>query len=141
MTTHVLTVLREKRTEIASQIHDTEKKLAKLRAALANLDAAMNILTPDHPDHVPARRGYKRTNYFARNELPRLMLDALRKAPGPLTAGELAAHAIAVKGLPASAQEAVTRHAVLLLGKLTARGSVVKSGTTRNAQWRLPVQD
>jgi hypothetical protein len=33
-----------KRDQISTQVHDTEKKLAKLRAALANLDAALNCL-------------------------------------------------------------------------------------------------
>jgi hypothetical protein len=140
MTTHVIAALREKRTEIASQVHDTEKKLARLRAALANLDAAMNILTPDHPDHVPGRRGYNRTNYFARNELSRLIMDALRKAPGPVTAGEIAGAIVAAKALPGSAQEAVTRHVVERLAKFAAGGSVVKVGTTRNARWGISLQ-
>jgi hypothetical protein len=39
--THVTSALRAKRVEIAAHVHDTEKKLAKLRASLANLDAAM----------------------------------------------------------------------------------------------------
>jgi len=56
---------------------------------------------------------------------------------GRMKAGEIAAHAIAAKGLPGSAQEGATRHVITILGKLTARGSVVKSGTTRNAQWTL----
>lgn len=41
MDEHVLAVLRAKRTESAGQVHDTEKKLAKLRGALANLDASL----------------------------------------------------------------------------------------------------
>jgi hypothetical protein len=137
MTTHVIASLREKRTEISGQVHDAEAKLAKLRAALANLDAAINILTPDHPDHVPGRRRYLKTAYFSRNELPRLVMDALRIAGEPRTAGEVAASAIKAKGLPDSAREAVTRHVITILGKLTARGTVTKSGTTRNAQWAI----
>lgn len=73
--THVISALRAKRLEIAANVHDTEKKLAKLRASLANLDAAMNLLTPDHPDAIPPRRAYRRTKYFARNELARMALE------------------------------------------------------------------
>jgi len=37
---HVVSAIEAKRVEIAAQVQDTERKLAKLRAALANLDAA-----------------------------------------------------------------------------------------------------
>src|SRR5271170_2423894 len=101
---HVIAALRAKRLDLASHIHDTEKKLAKLRASLANLDAAINLLTPGHPDAIPPRRGYRRTKYFARNELPRLALDALRKATGPVTAGEIAIGSHPRQGLPSQQQ-------------------------------------
>ncbi len=137
MSEHVLTVPRAKRAEISGQVHDTEKKLAKLRAALANLDAAMNILTPDHPDHIPPRRGYKRTNYFARNELPRLVRDALRHAGKPLSANEIAAHAIATKGLPPSAHAATVQSVLTVLNMRTRKGEFIKIGKTRDARWPL----
>jgi hypothetical protein len=136
--THVISALRAKRLEIAAHVHDTEKKLAKLRASLANLDAAMTLLTPGHPDAVPPRRGYRRTKYFARNELPRLTLDALRKAAGPITAGEIAAGAIRDKGLPASTKEAVTEMVLGTLRGLVRRGTAVKIGSSRNARWAIP---
>jgi len=83
----VISALRARRLDIAAQLHDTEKKVSKLRAALANLDAAMILLTPDHPDGIPKRRDYRRTKYFDRKELPRLALDALREAKGPVSLG------------------------------------------------------
>src|ERR1700676_3856349 len=101
MAEHVLTVLRDKRTDIAAQVNDAEKRLTKLRCALANLDAAMAILSPDHLDHIPSR-GQRRAHYFHKNELPRLVRSALREAEKPLSATEIAASCIAVKGLPAS---------------------------------------
>ena len=134
----MISALRAKRLEIAAHVHDTEKKLAKLRASLANLDAAMNLLTPGHPDAVPPRRGSRRTKYFARNELPRLALDALRKASGPITAGEIATIAIHDKALPSSAKEAVTVMVLGTLRGLVRRGTAVKTGTSRNAQWVIP---
>jgi len=42
---HVNATLRAKRVDLASEIHDTEKKLTKLRADIANLDAAIKLLT------------------------------------------------------------------------------------------------
>ena len=135
--THVISAPRAKRLEIAAHVHDTEKKLAKLRASLANLDAAMNLLTPGHPDAVPPRRGYRRTKYFAWNELPRLTLGALRNAIQPITAGEIAAIAIRDKELPASAKEAVTEIVLGTLRGLVRRGTAVKTGTSRDARWAI----
>jgi len=136
MSEHVLTVLRAKRTEIAGQVHDTEKKLAKLRAALANLDAAMAILTPDHPDYIPSRQRPKAV-YFGRNELPRLVRDALREAGKPLSAPEIAAHAIAAKGLPPSAHAATVHSVLTVLNMATRRGELTKTGRTRDARWAI----
>jgi hypothetical protein len=47
------------------------KWLTKLQDALANLDAAVAILIPEHPEHIPSRKKYRTGNY-RRNELPRL---------------------------------------------------------------------
>jgi hypothetical protein len=134
MSEHVLTVLRAKRADIAEQVHEAEKKLTKLRAALANLDAAMAILTPDHPEHIPSRRR-NRTGYFSRNELPRLVRDALRQAGKPLTACEIADSCIAAKGLPLSAHAATIHSVNTVLSIGARRGHFAKQGTTRNARW------
>jgi hypothetical protein len=135
MTTPVLVALRTKRAEIAQQVHDTERKLAKLRAALANLDAAMNILTPEHPDHIAPRRHPRRGLYFADGELSRLVRERLRDAAKPLSAGEIAAGIIAAKSFPEANHVAVTKMIVARLGALTKRGELVKTGVTRNARW------
>src|SRR5271170_4473926 len=117
MSDHVLSALRAKRLEVAAHVHDMEKKLAKLRAALANLDAAASLLTPGHPDEIPKRRVYRRTKYFGHSELGRLTLAALREAKGPLTAIEIAAYAVKAKDLPASAAEAVAQKVLTILSK------------------------
>ena len=46
---HAIVALRKRREEIRGQVHDAEKRVTKLRAALANLDAAIAILTPRTP--------------------------------------------------------------------------------------------
>ncbi len=134
---HVISALRAKRLEISAHVHDTEKKLARLRASLANLDAAINLLTPGHPDALPPRRAYRRTRYFARNELSRLMLDVQRKASGPMTAGEIAAALVKAKELPTSATEAVTEMVLTILRGLRKRGTVAKHGEGRGTKWAL----
>jgi|SRR5579871_1379309 len=135
MPEHVLTVLRDKRDAISEQVHDTEKKLAKLRAALANLDAAIGILSPDHPDYIAPRKPKKR--YFGHNELARLVRDALRTANRPLSAGEIAASIMAAKGFPEAHYTAVTKMVVSRLGAFARSGAVAKTGKTRDARWTV----
>jgi hypothetical protein len=137
MTTHVLQALREKRAEIAVQIHQTEARLTKLRVALANLDAATDILKPDHPDYVRTKRDYKRTGYFQTGELPRIVREALRDAKKPLSAGEIAAGFIAERSLPPSSHQVVAGRVAMALGRLGAKGQAVKTGRTRNARWAV----
>jgi hypothetical protein len=133
MAEHVLTVLRAKRDAISEQVHDTEKKLAKLRAGLANLDAAIGILSPDHPDYIAPRKPKKR--YFGHNELARLVREALRDASKALSAGEIAAAIMVAKGFPEAHYLPIAKMVVQRLGVFARDGVVVKTGSTRDARW------
>ncbi|HTT84694.1 MAG TPA: hypothetical protein VMF67_14540 [Rhizomicrobium sp.] len=136
MAEHVLTVLRAKRDAISEQVHDTEKKLAKLLAAMVNLDAAIGILSPDHPDFIAPAKPKKR--YFGHNELARLVREALRDANIPLSAGEIAAAIMAAKGFPEAHYTAVTKMVVSRLGAFARDGVVAKTSKTRDARWMIP---
>jgi len=49
--THIISALRVKRAEISGHIHDLEKRIARQRANLANLDATIKLFSPDaNPD-------------------------------------------------------------------------------------------
>jgi hypothetical protein len=140
---HVISALRLKRAEISGHIHDLEKRIARQRANLANLDATIKLFSPGtNPDAIPPKRSYRRTRYFAYNELSRLTQDALRTASGPLTTAEIAAAIMQAKGMPsddAAFTEIVAVRALTVLRRLAKRGAVVKHGTSRNAQWALTV--
>jgi hypothetical protein len=142
---HVISALRLKRAEISGHIHDLEKRIARQRVALANLDATIRLFSPGtNPDAIPPKRPYRRTRYFAHNELSRLTQDALRTASGPLTAGDIALTVMQAKELRADDQAMKTTIATRVLSVLRGflkRGSVIKSGTTRKAQWALPCAD
>lgn len=137
MSDHAIAALRAKREQIAAQVHDAEKRVTTLRRALANLDAAIAILTPEHPDYVAPRRHYRRESYFRRGELSRLVREALRDAGKPLAAGEIAAGIIAAKHFPDTAHLAVTKMIVARLNVLAKRGEIAKTGRTRDARWAL----
>src|SRR5580700_2590020 len=138
---HVISALRLKRAEISGHIHDLEKRIARQRANLANLDGTIKLFSPGtNPDAIPAKRPYRRTRYFARNELSRLTQDALRTASGPLTSAEIAGTVMLAKGMPpddAAIKEIVAALVLTVLRRLAKREEVVKSGTSRNAHWAL----
>jgi hypothetical protein len=95
---HVVSALRSRRLEIVAPVHDTEKELANLRASLTNLDTAMNLLMLGQPDKIPPQCGYRRSKYFAGNELARLTWADLHKATGANTAGAIVLDAIRDEG-------------------------------------------
>src|ERR1700730_4199715 len=141
---HVVSALRLKRAEISGHIHDLEKRIARQRANLANLDATIKLFSPGtNPDSIPPKRSYRRTRYFAHNELSRLTQDALRTASGSLTSAEIAVTVMQAKGMPsgdAAFKEIVSDRVLTVLRRLAKRGTVVKSGVSRNAQWVIAVQ-
>jgi hypothetical protein len=139
--THVVSALRLKRAEIGGHIHDLEKRIASQRANLANLDATIKLFSPGtNPDAIPPKRVYRRTRYFAHNELSRLTQDVLRTASGPLTSAEIAAAIMQAKGMPpgdAAFKEIVANRALTVVWRLAKRGTVKKHGTSRDARWAL----
>jgi len=136
---HVVSALRLRRADISGHIHDLEKRIARQRASLANLDATIKLFSPGtNPDAIPAKRLYRRTRYFAHNELSRLTQDALRSASGPLTAAGIADAVMQVKGMPlddAAFKEIVAERVLTVLRRLAKRGDAVKSGISRDAKW------
>ena len=138
---HVVSALRAKRAEISGHIHDLEKRIARQRANLANLDATIKLFSPGtNPDSIPPKRAYRRTRYFAHNELSRLTQDALRTASGPLTSTEIAGAVMQAKGMPvddAQLKKIFAVRALPVLRLLVKRGAAAKSGTSRDAKWAL----
>src|ERR1700680_47179 len=127
---HVVSALRLKRAEISGHIHDLEKRIARQRANLANLDATIKLFSPGtNPDDIPPKLAYRRTRYFARNALSQLTQDALWIASGPLTSAEIAAAVMQAKGMPSgdvAFKEIVAARALTVLRRLTKRGAAVK---------------
>src|SRR6266850_8376932 len=101
---HVISALREKRALVAGLIEKLERKLEQHRADLTHIDGVLRLFQPDRdPEAIKPKRSYaKRTRYFARNELTRLCMGALRDAPSLITTDEIAAQVIAAKGFEAA---------------------------------------
>jgi hypothetical protein len=140
--THVVSALRAKRAEISGHIYELEKKIGRLRASLIHVDESLRLFSPGaDPDAIPPKRPYRRTRYFAARELSRRCVDTLREAnPTLMTTAQIAVIIMLAKGYPAdddALKAVVIEMVVTVLRRLCKDGSVIKSGTTQDAQWTL----
>jgi hypothetical protein len=140
---HVISALREKRALVSGLIEKLERKLEQHRADLTHIDGVLRLFQPDRdPGEIRAKRTYiRRTRYFARNELSRLCMDALRAADGALlTTDEIAGGIIAAKGFDAddaALRKAIGEQALALLRSFRKRGVAEQIGLGRGMCWKL----
>jgi hypothetical protein len=140
---HVISALREKRALVAGLIEKLERKLEQHRADLTHIDGVLRLFQPDRdPASIKPKRTYvRRTRYFARNELSRLCMDALRAADGSLmTTDEIAARIIEAKALDAAdaaLRKAIGDQVIVLLRSFRKRGTVEQVGLGRGVRWKL----
>ena len=96
---HVLTALKNKRARIAGEIAANQRAVAQRQEQLAILDAVILMFAPDcNPEMIPSIRPGSHGLFFSYRELPRLCMDYLRRAKGPVNLDQIVDHAIAVKG-------------------------------------------
>jgi hypothetical protein len=145
---HVIYALREKRALVAGLIEKLERKLEQHRADLTHIDGVLRLFQPDRdPAEIRPKRVYvRRTRYFARNELSRLCMDALRAADGALlTTDEIASHVITAKGFNAGdavLRKVISEQSLALLRSFRKRGTVEHIGLGRGVRWKLtPVEN
>src|SRR5438105_13897049 len=90
---HVISALREKRALVAGLIEKLERKLEQHRTDLTHIDGVLRLFQPDRdPEAIQPKRIYaRRTRYFAKGELSRIVLEALRDAHSkPLSTDDIA---------------------------------------------------
>jgi hypothetical protein len=140
---HVISALREKRAKVAGCIARLERQLDQHRADLSHIDGVLRLFEPDRdPETIKPKRTYaRRTRYFARKELSRLILGVLRDTNGKLiTTNEIAGQALTAKGLDAAdaiMRAAVRKQALAMLRAYRKRGMVEQTGLGRGVRWRL----
>src|SRR6266478_1094564 len=138
---HVITALREKRAIVAGLIEKLERKLEQHRADLTHIDGVLRLFQPDRdPDEIKPKRTYRRTRYFARNELARLCMDVLRDATDLITTDEIAARVIAAKGFEAAdstLRAAIRDQLLTVLRAARKRGTVEQMGLGRGVRWKF----
>jgi len=140
---HVISALREKRAIVSGLIEKLERKLEQHRADLTHIDGVLRLFQPDRdPAEIKPKRTYaRRTRYFARNELSRLCLDALRGADGALqTTDAIAGRIIEAKGFDATdavLRKAIGEQALALLRSFRKQGTVEQVGLGPGLRWKI----
>jgi hypothetical protein len=139
---HVISALREKRALVAGLIEKFERKLEQHRADLTHIDGVLRLFQPDRdPGDIKPKRPYaKRTRYFARNELSRLCMDALRASEGVTTTDEIAGRIIGAKGFDSAdvvLRKAIAEQALTIMRSFRKRGTVEQIGLGRGLRWKL----
>jgi hypothetical protein len=120
------------RPKIAGQVHDAEKRITKLRAALANPDAAIAIRTPEHPDYVaPRTMTVGATSSGASQPALSGKPCGTSASPSPLARSRL--ESSAAKPFPDAAHAAITKTIVGRLNVLAKRGAITRTGKTPDA--------
>jgi hypothetical protein len=100
-----INALIRKRAEISGQIRELEQQTDQLRAEMIHVDSVLRLFAPDlETGKIPAKlRSPRRSEYFARGELTRICLNALRNAAesseGWLTGEEITTGTTRDKGL------------------------------------------
>ena len=142
---HVVAGLIEKRRELAGIIDEVQRQLHQHRADLTHIDGVLRILAADlDPESIKPKRAYRRTRYFARNELSRLCLGVLRTAAELLSTDEIASRVIAAKGSDAGDMilRAANREQVgSTVKRLHRSGAIENFGAGRASKWRLISHD
>ena len=140
---HVISALREKPALVAGLIEKLERKLEQHRADLTHIDGVLRLFQPDRdPGEIKPKRTYaRRTRYFARNELSRLCMDAMRGADGALlTTDAIAGRIIEAKGFDladSALRKAIGAQALAMLRSFRKRGTVEQIGLGRGVRWNL----
>jgi hypothetical protein len=148
--TFLVTGLKRKHAQILGIVADLERQIDQYRADLVHIDAALRMIVPDIDlEQIPVRhRPPKRSPYFARGEITRTCLEALRDAGGDgwLSGDEITVTAMCRKGLDPDRDRRLrtdfVRRILQTLDSLERRyGKVTKSGHGKGIRWRLAPMD
>ncbi len=136
---HVISVLRDKRSELAGALLQLEHQLVQHRASLTHLDATMQLFDPDiRPEEISTKVSRKRSAWFRQSECLRLIYDALRDAARPLTTRELAERIMHVKSIAAADERQRELVQKAILGSLSrAKETIERLEAAGMVSWRL----
>jgi hypothetical protein len=89
--------LEQLHAELGGKIIDNKAEAKRLAAAMVHVEAVLKLLEPGYDVRPIAVRRRKPNPWFKRGTVWRSVLDVLRAAEGPMTAGEITAAMLAAK--------------------------------------------
>ena len=141
---HIAASLIEKRTQIAREIKDLELQIDEKRNQLLHIDNTIEILDPEAiiNTETPDRRKPRRMGYFARGELRKRCLTALREANGePVRILDITIQAMKDKKLdPSNAplRKNFYHRFMMAMHDMARKGGIVERvGQRLNVRWKL----
>lgn len=130
--------LLRKRAELAGAAATLRQQLDDKLSALDHIDATIRVFIPDIDlDDLPTRAAPPAMT-GVRGEFQRFLLDALRKAEGPLTTHDLARLVMAERGMNANdriAFKLIAGRTGNALGKMRRAGKVESRSVGAMLEW------
>ncbi len=106
---------------------------------LVHVDATLKLLDPSiEVDAIRNKRLPRRIKLFRQGELGRMILDALRRAAGPLATAQIVAAVLTAGGHGEGARTTMAPRVRGNLAYLERRGKVNKTDSRKEARWSLP---
>jgi hypothetical protein len=131
---HTLTQLH---AELAGKIETNRKSGDKLRSQMVQVEAVMKMLDPDfNARAISAKRRNTGNPWFKRGTLYRSAVDVLRRAQGPLTAGEISDALLTGKKPEVTRKQAIDLQAAILAALRKRNGQSV-TGEGAPTRWQL----
>ena len=135
---YALHALKDKRATLAGEIAHLKKQLDWRQKALDHVDACLTLFEPGFDvDKIGAKRVRQRVKLFRQGELGRLIVDALRRAAGPLGTHAITSALLAAGGHGESARAALAPRVRGNLAYLEKHGKVTKAGRGKAVMWAL----
>lgn len=134
---HVVSALVAKRAELTGLIEHFQSQIRQISMDVDHLDATLQLFDPDYDLSSIKPKGIRSSNpWFAKGEISRLALDALRTASAALSTCDIAEALIARKGIVIAGTKERDRLIKSLLGALQQirkRGAVEIVGRVKGA--------
>ena len=136
---HVISALRDKRSELSGLIAHLERQLDQHRADLTHVDAVIRLYAPAiEPETIPAKLVRDRNSWFRPGECVRLACDLLRDAPEPLPTSAIITDLIRIKSIPDGdirAHDLIQRTVISTLDR--ARTTIERVKVGGSVCWRI----
>jgi ribosomal protein S8E len=140
--THVISALVTKRGELAGQLENHKKEIARVAEELRHIDRTIKIFNPDYDlRSIKAKKVYTKSRYFKHGEANKMLLDILRLQNAPMSTHDITSEVITRKAiieLDEAEEKALQASVYSILDRLEKNETVRKAGKDGlNTLWEL----